>query len=181
MVSSWSYSKYALYNQCPLKFKFIAIDRMKEPKSDALKRGIETHSIIDKYINGRLNTLPENLKYFKLEFERLRKFFSKKTQFSMSEQGWAYTANWQPCAYDDYSNAWVRAKLDCVYSIDNPNEVIIVDWKTGKFNPQYNLQKYIILLKILIKFIIKNMIYSNNILIEFCCIFQVVVQLIQKY
>ena len=143
LIKSWSYSKFKLYQQCPLKFKFIVIDRLKEPPTDALKKGVEIHSLVEDYLRNKVKSLPEEYHVFTPEFERLRQFFMEPTHLALAEEGWAFDQEWQPCEWNNFSRAWVRVKVDCLYSNDNPSDITVIDWKTGKFNLEYGMADYI--------------------------------------
>ena len=48
-VKSWSYSAYALYDQCPAKYRYAKIDKLPEPRSEALERGDRIHKEVEAY------------------------------------------------------------------------------------------------------------------------------------
>lgn len=128
-VTSWSFSRYADYRKCPALFKFKHLDKLKEPKNDAMQRGIDIHKLAEDYTLGRLKTLPTELKLFKAEFARLR-----KEKVKMVEDNWAWTASWQAeTAWNDWANCWVRIKLDVAYINVEHNALVVIDHKTGKF------------------------------------------------
>ena len=141
-LKAWSCSKYSLYKQCPLKFKLIALDKCKEPPSPALARGREIHDQIEAYLKGH-GVLPESCtEHFRIEFENIKAIFSKTLNGALAEEEWAFTKEWQPTHWRDWSSAWLRSKVDCLYTKDQ-NTLLLFDWKTGKFSPKYSLQAYL--------------------------------------
>ena len=44
-LKSWSFSRYSTYKQCPLKAKFSLIDKIAEPKNQAMERGAQIHEL----------------------------------------------------------------------------------------------------------------------------------------
>lgn len=77
-ITSWSFSRYSDYKQCPLKAKLKHVDKLKEPPNEAMARGAAIHNIAEKYIKGEGRTLPAELKQFGAEFKMLRKQYKKK-------------------------------------------------------------------------------------------------------
>ena len=57
MITSWSFSRYSDYQQCPAKAKYKHVLRMKEPPNDAMARGTAIHTMAEDYIKGKLNPL----------------------------------------------------------------------------------------------------------------------------
>lgn len=140
-LKAWSYSRYSQYKQCPLKLKLSAIDRIKEPKNQAMERGGQIHDIAEAYIKGKVAKLPPELALFKEEFGNLRKQFKKVINGMVVEDNWAFTKDWVETAWDDWTGCWVRIKLDCAHHLDDVT-MIITDWKTGKFRAD-NIEDYI--------------------------------------
>ncbi len=134
-IKSWSFSRYSLYNQCPLKLKLSAIDKIKEPGSPALIRGRDIHDMAEKYIKGQLPKMPIELALFKKEFTMLKGRYKKRLKAIVVEDNWAFTKDWNETRWDDWVNCWVRIKLDCAHEIKD-GVLIITDWKTGKIRPE---------------------------------------------
>jgi len=132
-LTSWSFSRYNLYKQCPLKCKLIHIDKLKEPPSEAMARGTRIHELAENYIKGALpaKPFPEELRLFRSEIVKLRNLF-KKGHVTV-EDNWAFDPAW---AKADWFKGWVRVKLDCAHIVKDT--AIITDWKTGKFRPEQN-------------------------------------------
>ena len=71
-LTSWSFSRYSDYKQCPLKAKLKHLDKISEPPNEAMARGAAIHTLAEKYIKGEGRSLPPELKLFKDEFKKLR-------------------------------------------------------------------------------------------------------------
>ena len=136
-VTSWSFSRYSTYKQCPLKLKLSAIDRIREPGNEAMARGDAIHKLAEKYIKGEGRSLPPELKLFADEFKKLRAQYKKKINGMVVEDNWSFTKDWDETQWDDWINCWLRIKLDCAHHQDDET-LIITDWKTGKFRAEMN-------------------------------------------
>jgi hypothetical protein len=137
-ITSWSFSRYSDYRSCPQKFKFKHIDKMKEPPSPAMQRGIDIHKLAEDYVKGTLKTLPAELKLFKNEFAKLR-----KEKIKLVEEQWTWTKDWGgETTWDDWGGAWLRVKLDVAYVNVTHNALVPIDHKTGKFS-EWKLPEYL--------------------------------------
>lgn len=134
-LTSWSFSRYSDYRQCPLKCKLKHLDKIAEPKNSAMERGSQIHTLAEQYITGKLTKLPSELKLFAAEFKRLKAQCKKKISGMVVEDNWAFTKDWDETAWNDWAKCWVRIKLDCADHEDDET-LIITDWKTGKFRPE---------------------------------------------
>lgn len=135
--TSWSFSRYSDYRQCPLKAKLKHLDKIAEPPNEAMARGGQIHKLAEDYIKGRLARLPAELKAFAADFKKLRALFKKITSGTVVEDNWAFTKDWDPTQWDNWTACAVRIKLDCAHWEDLTT-LIITDWKTGKFRPELN-------------------------------------------
>lgn len=136
-VTSWSFSRYSTYKQCPLKLKLSAIDRIREPGNEAMARGDAIHKLAEKYIKGEGRTMPPELKLFGDEIKKLRAQYKKKINGMVVEDNWSFTKDWDETQWDDWINCWLRIKLDCAHHEDDET-LVITDWKTGKFRAEMN-------------------------------------------
>lgn len=136
-ITSWSFSRYLDYKLCPLKAKLKHVDKIKEPGNAAMDRGAAIHNLCEDYIKGKISRLPPELKLFKDEFAKLRKVFKKVSESMVVEDNWAFTKDWTETAWNDWVGCWVRIKLDCAHH-EEGDVMVVTDWKTGKFNSQYN-------------------------------------------
>lgn len=134
-ITSWSFSRYITYVQCPLKAKLKFIDKLKEPGSPAMDRGDAIHKMAEAYIKGTLAKLPPELSNFRIEFSMLRKQYKKKINGMVVEDTWAFTKAWDETQWNDWIGCWVRIKLDLAHH-ETPEAMVITDWKTGKFREE---------------------------------------------
>lgn len=137
-LTSWSFSRYSDYRQCPLKFKLKHIDKIQEPPNDAMARGAEIHTKAEQYLKGQLRALPPELKLFKDEFKVLKALYKKKTLGAIVEDNWSFTKDWDQTTWNDWANCWLRVKLDCAHYEDGGDVMVVTDWKTGKFRLEKN-------------------------------------------
>ena len=130
-LTSWSFSRYSDYRQCPLKTKLKHIDHLKEPANLAMERGADIHKKAEFYLKGVIARMPVELKLFSQLAKTMRIIFEKQNGI-LVEETWAFTKSWEKTRWDDWTNCWLRIKLDCAYFV-TPNHLNIYDWKTGKF------------------------------------------------
>jgi CRISPR/Cas system-associated exonuclease Cas4 (RecB family) len=137
-ITAWSFSRFGDYSQCPAKAKYKHIDRLKEPKNEAMDRGIMVHLLAERFIKGEIPAkVPPELKLFEAKFKHLREMHKKISQSMIVEQQWAMTSDWQETSWQDWANCAVRIKLDCAFHEDDET-LVIVDFKTGKFREDKN-------------------------------------------
>lgn len=133
--TAWSYSRFVEHRLCPLKAKLNHLDRIREPKNDAMQRGADVHDVARDYVTGKLTKCPEALKPAKPWLDLVKKQFKKKILGAIVEEQWGFTAAWEPCRWDDWTNCWLRVKLDAAY-YEDPSTLVVYDWKTGKLRPE---------------------------------------------
>jgi hypothetical protein len=136
---SWSFSRYSDFRECPLKFKLKHMDRIKEPPSDAMQRGIDNHTFAEQYVKGTLKKLPPALCGLKAEFDAMRKMYKAKKFPMIVEDNWAFTVDWEETQWNDWVNCWVRIKLDAAHYTD-ARTMFVTDWKGGKPNDFKNAE-----------------------------------------
>lgn len=136
-ITSWSMSRYLDYRQCPAKAKYKHIDKLFEPKNDAMVRGNLIHKIAEDYIKGKIIRVPPELKAFEAEFKKLKAQYKKKENGMVVEDNWAFTATWGETEWNNWALCWLRVKLDCAHHEDEIT-LIVSDWKTGKFREESN-------------------------------------------
>lgn len=136
-ITSWSFSRYSDYKQCPLKAKLKHLDKIQEPANDAMARGAAIHTLAESYIKGLLKKLPPELKKFEKDFKQFRAQYKKKISGMTVEDNWAFTKDWDETQWNNWTQCWVRIKLDCAHH-ESDDTLIITDWKTGKFRPEQN-------------------------------------------
>ena len=59
-IPAWSYSSLSTYEQCPRKYKYIYVDKNREPESEAIRYGNELHKAAELHIKD-LNANPMNM------------------------------------------------------------------------------------------------------------------------
>jgi len=118
---SWSLSTLNLYEQCAFKYKCIKIDKIEEPPSYFLTKGITAHSMAEEYLKGNIDGVPAVLRKFSKEFMNLKK------HGAIPEEALTFNDKWEfiPDGWF-HEDAWLRMKLDA--RIDN----YVIDFKTGK-------------------------------------------------
>jgi RecB family exonuclease len=150
----YSASALGLFNQCPRKFKFYKIDKVKIPwiRTDALVRGELVHLLLeyyDKDINFQIQEIKKlqkkdtaiNKDLIKESFNIYKRFkntdlgkkllsyksLGREMKIALKIQDKILT----PC---DYSNkdAIFRGMIDSIFVDIQTDEVFIIDWKTGK-------------------------------------------------
>lgn len=131
-ITAWSYSRYATYKECPAKAKYKFIDKLPEPPSPAMERGIHIHKLAEDYIKGDIKNIPDELKFFKEEFNEL------KSSKPMVEETWAFTKDWDETRWNDWNNCVVRIKTDA--SCLDEKTLYVIDHKTGKMRDGYDEQ-----------------------------------------
>jgi len=143
-LTSWSYSRYSCYTQCPAKAKYKFIDKLAEPGSPAMDRGDTIHKMAEAYTKGYLPKLPTELSKFSDEFKELR---SAKP---IVEETWAFTSDWNETTWNNWAECAVRIKVDAA-CVDG-SELYIIDHKTGKKREGYTEQLDLYALAGMLKF-----------------------------
>jgi hypothetical protein len=95
--TSWSWSRYYDYAKvCPLKAKLNHLDKIREPKNDAMARGGMLHDTIRDYIRGAKKSIKEcGFPAVAVAwFNEAKKAFKKKSLQPIIEEDWAFRADW---------------------------------------------------------------------------------------
>lgn len=147
-ITSWSFSRYSVWQQCPLKAKLKFLDKLEEPGSPAMERGNDIHKGIEGYIKGATSRLNKewNAKAFGDTLKGLRGRYKKNPSSLLVEETLAYRDDFTLTRWDDWNGCWLRVKVD-VAEIDGTEDhphISILDWKTGRYRPadesSYTLQ-----------------------------------------
>lgn len=147
---SWSYSRYADYELCPLKARLKHLDKIFEPPNAAMERGSMIHKEAEEFMLGRGSeeTAPVIFGRFQPLLVKVRKFLRtckpEGRENVQVEKGWALTKKWGVVEWDDWANAWLRVKIDLFSVQKDPSGrsfVELCDWKTGKFRAE-NAEAY---------------------------------------
>ena len=127
-ITAWSFSRWQRYEGCPAAAKYAFIDKLPEPKGEALTRGTELHLLCEHYLRGIKKTVPKELKLIEPQLKDLRK------RGALAEAEFAFNRQWLPVSWFA-KDAWVRIKADVtlppVVDAKVPS-VEIHDFKSGK-------------------------------------------------
>ena len=136
--TSWSWSRYYDYKVCPLKSKLNHLDKIREPKNDAMTRGGLLHDTIRDYIRGVKKSIKEcGFPAVSVGWiNEAKKAFKKKSLQPIIEEDWAFTKDWTQTQWNDWNNCVLRVKLDAGLFEENGEVFKIIDWKSGKFRPE---------------------------------------------
>lgn len=132
-IYSWSPSRLGAYENCPASAKYKYIEKLPEPPSPTLDRGIEIHKGAEDYVTHRTRKLHEDLQNPKVKklLGVLRKDYKlKKVRVELEL---AFTREWKPCHWLA-KDVYVRFKLDVLH-LRPGKSALVIDWKTGKFKP----------------------------------------------
>jgi len=137
LVTAWSYSRYAMYKECPFKFKCKHLDKLPEEGSAAMERGNTIHSLAENFTKGvwdpnwdaarREPIVPPELRNFAAQFIQLRELKA------VVEQEWGFRRDWSHTGRPGWfgQDVWFRAKTD-VHVLYDDDTLDMVDHKTGK-------------------------------------------------
>lgn len=124
----WSWSLIEGFEICPARYNATKVAKTHpEPPGPALARGNEVHQALEDRVT-RNKPLPPEL----ARFEPMLASF--QAAGATAEASLCLTASMQSTAWFG-KGAWVRAKLDL--KVKTPeNNLLLVDYKTGKFKPE---------------------------------------------
>lgn len=128
LVKAWSYSAFALWAECPYKFRLEKIDKIKTPTPAAFSKGRKWHKAIEDFLKtpGPALAVPPEGKHFVDLLLAL-----KEQPRLLVEQQWAFNARWGEAKWFRDDSTWFRAVVDAGVIYDD-YVVEIADWKTGK-------------------------------------------------
>lgn len=133
LVTAWSYSRYADYEQCPLFFKLKHIDKMRAPGSAAMERGSTIHKEGQAYLTATKKVkVPQSYGLFADQMAAMRGFNP------IVEQQWGFDRNWQAImGRRGDVNGWFQPdtwlRIVCDVAIEYPDAAYdIIDFKTGR-------------------------------------------------
>lgn len=146
-VTSWSYSAWHQYEECPAKYKFAKLDKEPDPQGPALIRGNRLHKEAEDYVRGKRDTPSPETASAKWMMDSI-----KAAPNWFVEQEWAWKKNWsQVTEWRNWKEGWFRAKCDAGVSWPD-NYVDIVDWKSGKKYASNSEQVELFALSAMIRF-----------------------------
>lgn len=134
-INATSYSRLLIFEQCPYRASLAFLEKIPEPdrpddgRESPLDRGIRIHGYAEDFVTGKTKDLATELSSFETEYKKLRELYKKGTV--EVEQMWCYTDTWQNTVWNDWSNVWLRIKLDSLVFLSD-KEAVCIDTKTGK-------------------------------------------------
>ena len=139
-LTSWSFSVYRQWIQCPKSVYFQKIQRvpvLEAEESPAIQKGNAAHAAAETFIKTetKVTKVPTALRLFESKLKDLRKAAAKV------ELEWAFDRDWNPCRWDDWKRAFLRMKIDVLKDSVEPPAVGIIDWKTGKIHVEDHRQQ----------------------------------------
>jgi CRISPR/Cas system-associated exonuclease Cas4 (RecB family) len=139
-LTSWSYSVYCKYIECPHRIFLEKIKRVRMPEAPNpnMARGNMVHEGAQIFVStpAKKPKLIKELALFRDGLERLRKFKARV------EQDWAFDIKWEPVAWNDWKRAWLRVKVDSCLDAAEPKPIVeIIDYKTGKVYDDHRQQR----------------------------------------
>lgn len=131
--SYWSFSRWEVTNKCWARYEYQHLQKLPQPPSIHLERGIDVHNKGEAYLDGTLTRLPVAYREFGDEMRAIKKLGA------IAEGNYAFTKSWSPCEPTDWANAWLRVKIDAEVvtdGVDDGDKVLTqIDFKTGKPYP----------------------------------------------
>lgn len=129
--TSWSSSRWDMYAGCPRQYLLNHVKKFNvAPANSAMERGTTIHMQAEQYLLGKTRGLPDSLDKFADEFATLKRLGANP------EAEWVLTRKFAPTYWKDWGGAWIRSKLDAHHHFKKENELLIIDFKTGKFKPK---------------------------------------------
>jgi len=129
-ATSWSFSRWADWAQCPLMFRCKHLDKLPSgPTNPAMERGRLIAEASEEYLLKRTPKLHNDLRTFRDHYA-----FYRKQKSLVAESQWGFKADWSPTAWNDWDGCWLRAKVDIGYAFAGDNSFNIRDGKTGKYD-----------------------------------------------
>ena len=136
MVKVLSKSQVNCYLDCPYKWKKIYIDKIKSLPSPAQARGIRIHNKVENFykqsnVHDKLDKVQdEELKHF-VEFEKRR--IKEMVKEGKIDQKYFYPI-FQELRMSN-EDIGLKGICDAIYINPKDDELIMIDWKTGKYYP----------------------------------------------
>lgn len=131
-VDSWSYSRWADYDRCPMYFhEKHVLKSFKDPGSVAMDRGNDIHKGVASWLKGEAEGLPRDA-FANPRAEQILMELQAMPD-KLVEQQWGFTANWKSTGWftKGVAATWLRVILD-VGLIYPDLTAEAIDWKTGK-------------------------------------------------
>lgn len=142
-ITAWSYSRYGVYEACPLKAKLLYIDKFKEETSAAMEKGKAVHAEIERYLKVPDERVPQSAVKLCADYEELK---ARKPYVELQV---CFNKDWQPVDWFA-KDAWCRIAIDALVKEDA--YCWVVDHKTGKVRDTYEPQLELYALAALLMF-----------------------------
>ena len=126
-LKTWSFSGLKEFEVCAFKRFLNKVGGHRGEQHPAAVRGNEYHDSIERYIDGRQDTLPKIHEASKPFIDALRDRYANGT--ITLEQNWYVDINWDTCTKAD--DWWAVFIIDC-FERESETSANITDWKTGK-------------------------------------------------
>lgn len=123
------WSKFESYATCPQRFKYVFMEKRKEPESQALTHGSDVHKSLELWLNGWGTGEPMVLPSW---MPRLRELKAKQP---ITEAAWGIDNKWRPLDNWLDPHCWLRAKSDVFYFevAKKTKTMVLIDFKSGKY------------------------------------------------
>lgn len=147
-AKSWSASAYQDYADCPKRFEFARVQKIKAPVPSRLQkifdRGTRVHWIGEMYLLGQIIDVADAEGMVHGQAGEVTEadvntwwpwidYLDDLAQDgAMPEQEWAFTRDLTPTRWDDWQGAWVRGKTDAHLLGEQSATLYIQDFKTGR-------------------------------------------------
>ena len=127
--SAWSYSSITLFDQCPLKYYKLRIEKqIVEPKTEAIIYGEQVHKAAELHIKDG-TPVPEKFAYTQPYLDKLKALPGNKlTEHKLGLR--IENGKIVPCGFFA-QDVWFRGVVDLL-SLDNENDrAFVIDYKTS--------------------------------------------------
>lgn len=133
MIDAWSFSRYEVWAECPLKFKYKVIEKAPFTQSPAMARGDRIHKEVAAYIMTPMDaavTPPADAMKHQAHARLINELRAMPAENKLVEQQWGFDPDWKPVGWFG-PQTWLRVVADV--SVLYPDLFAeVVDWKTGK-------------------------------------------------
>jgi len=133
--TSWSYSRWNVFNKCRLRYMYQYLLKLPQPESAPMIRGQAIHEKGEAYLDGDIKNVPAAYKMFADEMRAIKKLGAT------SEGSFNFTKSWAPTEWDNWRLCWLRIKIDALVRQDDATTII--DFKTGRPYPESKVQSEI--------------------------------------
>ena len=123
-VTSWSFSAWDMWRECPLRYKLAKIDKLATSDKPAFKKGREIHEGIAKFLTRASNDLPPAVRApgAIAVYKEFRTFDN-----IVVEQQWGFDRQWKPTGWFTKGPraTWLRTVVDAGVLYDDMTAEVI--------------------------------------------------------